>query len=171
MIVKLVFCNLAYSEEWYENLRQQNPNHFIIFDAIIRQLEKSRGDDISLSHLIEDLSIRGHSKSLDFNPIPSRGQLFSHNGTGIRHAKYSKSKNVAVIWERIGDTLYVTFDDHAPIRYHRAISFLRELRLGGIPLPKRARDRRRFIGKLYRFWGNRGKYRIKGIRPRDRFYE
>jgi hypothetical protein len=171
MKIKIVFCNLAYGEQWYDELRKQNPNHFCVFDAILRQLLVSKGEDISLLKLQEDLELRGQLELLNFKPIPANGQLFSHNGTGIRHVKYSKSKNIAVIWERIGETIFVTFDDHAPIRYHRAISFLRELRLGGAPMPKPARDRRRFTEKLYRFWGNRGKYRIKGVKPADRFYE
>src|SRR3712207_8974431 len=55
----------------------------------------------------------------------ARGQMLKHNGNGIRHAKFAPSKSIAVVWEKIGHIIYVTFDDHAPIRYHRAIWHLK----------------------------------------------
>jgi hypothetical protein len=171
MEIRLVFCNLAYNRKWYTDLRKQNPNHFLVFDAIFQEIFLSQGQDISLDRIRENLSVQGKEQVLDFSLLPSRGQLFGHNGTGIRHAKYSKAKNIAVIWERIGEVIYVTFDDHAPIRYHRAIYFFREIRLGRMPIPRQARDRRRFVSKLYRYWSDRRKYKIKGVRPGARHYE
>lgn len=171
MKIQMVLCNRAYGKTWYKNIRRTNQKHFLILDEILNQIQLSDGGDISLQKIKENREVAQVLDELSLNPIPSRGQMFSHNGNGIRHAKYSKSKNIAIIWERIGNVIFVTFDDHAPIRYHRAIYFLRELRLGRTPTARKSRDRRWFIQKLYRFWGDRGKYRMKGINPRDRYYE
>jgi|SRR5580692_9721004 len=94
-----------------------------------------------------------------------------HNGNGIRHAKYAPSKSIAVIWENIRGTVYVTFDDHAPIRYHRAISHLRDLRFGKPVFPKRARTTGRFLRILRRHWRNRANRALKGVNLRRRYYE
>jgi hypothetical protein len=78
--------------------------------------------------------------------------MLKHNGNGIRHAKFAPSKSIAVIWEKIEDTIFITFDDHAPIRYHRAITHLRDIKLGRRAFPRRARNSRKFLKKLNAYW-------------------
>lgn len=71
--------------------------------------------------------------------------MLRRNGNGLRHAKYAKSRSIAVFWELIGDTIYVTFDDHKRAEYHRAITHLRHIRLGKPAPPKQARNTSRFM--------------------------
>jgi len=169
---KITFCNRAYAKKWFRNLKRQNPSHFDILEAIIEEIEENEGGDISKESFFRRRpDIVRLVNSLEFDIIPSRGQMLRHNGNGIRHAKYSPSKSIAVIWERIGDTIFITFDDHAPIRYHRAICHLRDLRLGKPALPRRARITGRFLRRIKDFWTNRHLRRFKGFNPRDRYYE
>jgi hypothetical protein len=97
--------------------------------------------------------------------------MLRHNGNGIRHAKYTHSKSIAVVWEKIGEEIFVTFDDHAPIRYHRAITHLRDIKLGRPALPKPARNRGRFLRKLKIYWKFRYAKELKGVNLRRRYYE
>jgi len=169
---KITFCNRAYAKRWFKNLERQNPAHFDILRAIIEEVEDKDGGDIVKADLYARRpEIAQRVQELGFDPVPSRGQLLMHNGRGIRHAKFAPSKSIAMVWETIGDTIYVTFDDHAPIRYHRAISHLREIRLGKQPLPKRARNTRRFLKSLKKFWLRRHFGKLRGFNPRSRFYE
>jgi hypothetical protein len=97
--------------------------------------------------------------------------MLKHNGNGIRHAKFAPSKSIAVVWEKIGDTIYVTFDDHAPIRYHRAIAHLRDIKLGKPTYERRPRNTGRFLRSLKRFWKTRHNHKLHGFDPRDHYYE
>lgn len=106
-----------------------------------------------------------------FDIIPSRGQMLKHNGNGIRHAKFSPSKSIAIVWEKIGDTIYVTFDDHAPVRYHRAIAHLREIKLGKRPFARNSRNRGWFYRLMKESWSHGHRRRLKGFSARDRYYE
>jgi len=169
---EITFCNRAYSKRWFKNLKRQNSSHFEILQAIITEIEDKDGGDISKADIFRrDPGINQRVAALEFDIVPSRGQMLKHNGNGIRHAKYSPSKNIAVIWAKIGGTIYVTFDDHAPIRYHRAISHLRGIRLGKPVFPKRARKTGRFLLKLTRYWRFRFNKRLKGIDLKERYYE
>ncbi|MGY4359554.1 hypothetical protein ACVWZR_008699 [Bradyrhizobium sp. i1.3.1] len=169
---EITFSNRAYSERWHKNLKRQNGAHFDILTEIIVEIEAKDGGDISKADIFErNPQIRQRIAELDFDIIPSRGQLLRHNGNGIRHAKYAPSKSVAVIWEKIRDTIYITFDDHAPIRYHRAIAHLRDLRLGRPVFAKRARTTGRFMKILKRHWRQRADRALKGISLSDRYYE
>lgn len=168
----VVFCNRAYAKPWYRNLKRQNPEHFEIAQAIIEEIADKNGGDIVKADLYERRpEIAKRISTLGFDPIPSRGQMLRHNGNGIRHAKFSPSKSIAIIWENIGGTIYITFDDHAPIRYHRAISHLRDIKLGKPALPKRPRNTGRFLRKLKRFWAARHFGKLRGFNPRSRYYE
>jgi hypothetical protein len=169
---QITFSNRAYSERWYKNLERQNAEHFAILREIIAEIEAKDGGDISKADIFQRSPYIQHRiADLDFEIIPSRGQMLRHNGNGIRHAKYAPSKSVAVIWEKIRDTIYITFDDHAPIRYHRAIAHLRDIRLGKPAFAKRARTTGRFMKILKRRWRQRADRALKGISLTQRYYE
>jgi hypothetical protein len=106
-----------------------------------------------------------------FDIIPSKGQALTRNGNGIRHAKFSPSKQIAIIWEKIGETIYVTFDDHAPVQYHRAIRHLRDIRLGRPAYPARPRNTARFMRKLRIHWKKKYARVLHGINLASRYYE
>jgi hypothetical protein len=170
--VKITYCNRAYARAWFKNLERQNASHLAVLQAILREIEFKDGGDISKADIyrrepnIEQLvSVSG------FEIIPSRGQMLRHNGNGIRHAKYAPSKSVAVIWEKIGHNIFVTFDDHAPIRYHRAISHLRDIKVGKPAFPKRPRNTGRFFRNLKEYWRRRYLRTLKGIDLKQRYYE
>lgn len=136
--IKLTFCNRAYADNWYKNIRRHNGFTFKLLQAIITEIEDKNGSDITKADIYaRNEEVEVYLKSIQFDVIPSRGQMLRHNGNGIRHAKFTPSKNIAIVWERIGDTIFVTFDDHAPIRYYRAIKHLRDIKLGKPVFPKR----------------------------------
>lgn len=168
---EITFCNRAYSKKWYKNLRKQNPSHFEIMDAIIEEIQIKDGGDISRNDIGERRPDIGQKISdLGLKLYPSRGQMLMKNGYGIRHAKYSPSKNIAIIWEKIGNTIYITFDDHAPIRYHRAIRHLREIKLGKTPFPKHARVSGRFYRRMRQFWKKPYQRKFYGFNPDEMNY-
>jgi len=170
--VHITFCNRAYARAWFKNMRRQTPRHFEILQAIIEEIKDKDGDDIVKADLYARRpDIAQQIQALGFDPIPSRGQMLKHNGNGIRHAKFAPSKSIALVWEKIGDAIYITFDDHAPIRYHRAIAHLREIKLGKPALPKRARNTGRFLKNLKRLWVRRHYGKLRGFDPRSRYYE
>ncbi len=170
--IKITFCNRAYADNWYKMLRRQNATHFAILQVIIEEIQIKGGADISKSDMFHrSPEIQQKVDLLRFDLIPSRGQMLRHNGNGIRHAKFAPSKSIAVIWEKIGDTIFVTFDDHAPIRYHRAIRHLREIKLGKPAFPKPAKNTGRFLRNLKTYWKFRYSKDMWGFDPRQRFYE
>ncbi|MDL2405589.1 hypothetical protein PY650_07915 [Rhizobium calliandrae] len=146
---RITYCNRSYAKKWLENLERQNPKHFEILQAIIQEIEDKDGSDIVKADLYERRpDVAQCIADLKFDPLPSRGQMLRHNGNGIRHAKFAPSRSIAVVWEKIGDVIYITFDDHAPIRYYRAISHLREIRLGNPSSPSGQETRAGFSGSL-----------------------
>lgn len=170
--VKITFCNRAYAEKWYKNLERQNAKHFSLLQEIIAEVEEKDGRDITKQDIFKrSPAIEAYLASTQFDIIPSRGQMLKHNGNGIRHAKFAPSKSIAIVWEKMGDTIYVTFDDHAPIRYHRAISHLRDIKLGNRAFPKRPRVTGRFLRKLRWFWKQRFSKELRGFDPRRRYFE
>jgi hypothetical protein len=170
--IKITFCNRTYADSWYKMLRRQNANNFAILQAIIKEIQIKDGADISKSDIFERNSeIQQTIDILRFDIIPSRGQMLKHNGNGIRHAKFAPSKSIAVIWEKIGDSIFITFDDHAPIRYHRAIRHFREIKLGKPAFPKRSRNTGKFLRNLQTYWKFRYSKEMWGFDPRQRFYE
>lgn len=169
---KITFCNRAYADNWYKMLRRQNTAHFEILQSIIDEIIIKDGSDISKYDIFRrNPRIQQEIDDLQFDLIPSRGQMLRHNGNGIRHAKFAPSKSIAIVWEKIGGTIYITFDDHAPIRYHRAISHLRDIKLGRPAFPKRARNRGWFLRGLKSYWKLRHSKDLWGFDPRDRYYE
>lgn len=76
-----------------------------------------------------------------------------------------------MVWETIDKTIYITFDDHAPMRYYRGISRLWEIKLGQEPVPTRERNTGRLIKKLKPFWLRRHIRKLQGFNPRSRFFQ
>lgn len=170
--VEITYCNRAYGKRWFRRLRKQNPEHFRILWAIIDEIEIKDGGEISKQDIFtRKPQVAQRVTEMKFDIIPSRGQLLKHNSNGIRHAKYCPSKSIAVLWENIGGTIYVTFDDHAPIRYHRAISHLRDIKLGNPALPKKARISGRFLRQLRRYQEKRHGKGFRRFDPKRRYYE
>jgi hypothetical protein len=170
--VKITFCNRAYANKWYKNLERQSGVHFDVLQAIIEEIEDKDGGDIVKADIFaKNREIERLVTTLRFDIIPTRGQMLKHNANGIRHAKFAPSKSVAVIWEKIAETIYVTFDDHAPIRYHRAISHLKEIKLGKTVFPRHPRTTGRFLRKLKIYWKFRYAKKLKGISLKRRYYE
>lgn len=170
--VKITFCNRAYARKWFKNLERYNPSHFMVLQAIISEIEAKDGGDIIKADIYKrNPEIEQQINSIHFDIIPSRGQMLRHNGNGIRHAKYSPSRSIAIVWEKIGRTVFITFDDHAPVRYHRAISHLRDIKLGRPVLPKRARNTGHFFRKLRAYWKYRYRKELKGVNLKHRYYE
>jgi hypothetical protein len=170
--VKITFCNRAYAERWYENMQRQNPAHFDVLNAIIEEIEHKSGGEISKNDIFKrrpEIAMRVQADGFDI--IPSGGQMLRRNGNGLRHAKYAKSKSIALFWELIGDIIYVTFDDHKRAEYHRAISHLRHIRLGMPALPKQARNTGGFLRTL-RYYSRYGYHRrFKGFNATKAYYE
>lgn len=169
---EITFSNRAYAKRWFANLERQSPNHFAILKAIIEEIDEKDGGEISKADLYRRRpEIEVLIQRLGFDPVPSRGQMLRNNGNGIRHAKFAPSRSIAVVWENIRTQIYVTFDDHAPIAYHRAIAHLREIKMGASPRPKRAKNTGRFLRNLRQYWLRRHFGKLKGFNPRSRFYE
>ena len=170
--VKITFCNRAYADRWYENMQLQNPKHFDVLRTIIEDVSAKSGGDISKADIFKrHPGIAKRVQDEGFDIIPSGGQMLRRNGNGLRHAKYAKSRSIAVFWELIGDTIYVTFDDHKRAEYHRAITHLRHIRLGKPALPKQARNTSRFMRTL-RYFAKHGYHRrFRGFNATKAYYE
>jgi hypothetical protein len=70
------FCVFAYSKRWFKSLERQNPSHFDILRAIIAEIEDKNGGDISKADLFHrNPEVQQRVAGLDFDVIPSRGQL------------------------------------------------------------------------------------------------
>ena len=170
--LRIVFCNRAYADNWYKMLRRQSKTHFEILQAIIEEIQIRDGSDIKKADFFARRpDIQQKIRNLNFDPVPSGGQLLRHNGNGMRHAKFAPSKSIAVLWEKIGNVIYVTFDDHAPIRYHRAICHLRDLRLGRQTVLKRPRNSAKFLLNLKSYWRYRYSKEMRRFDPKRRYYE
>jgi hypothetical protein len=166
--LRIVFSNKTYGEEWFEDIKESNPAQYAVIQAIIEVIKDNAGGDISQAEVFaKDSAAEDYVRRNNYKIIPANGTMLQHNGEGIRHAKYAPSKSVAILWENIYGAIYVTFDDHAPVRYHRAIYFLRELTAGKQAFPLKSRNTRKFLEKLW----DKGKRKNKGIDPRKRYYK
>ncbi len=165
--VSLLVSNRAYNEAWLAELRENHPNGYMMITAILRAISAKDGGIITYADIVaSEERIAHHLREHDLTVIPSNGVALEHNGEGIGHAKYSNSKNIALLWEKIGNTIFVTFDDHAPIAYHRAIRCLRELRLGRHVQNMKPRTSRRLIKKIISPW-KKG----RGFNPKNKYYK
>ncbi|MBX7124031.1 MAG: hypothetical protein K1X42_18045, partial [Opitutaceae bacterium] len=166
--VNLIVANRTYGKAWLAELREAQPTGHMMIVAILRAIAARAGGAITRADVVAgDQAIERHLQESGLKVVPSNGVALEHNGEGIGHAKYSQSKSVALLWEKIGDTIYATFDDHAPIAYHRAIRCLRELRLGRAIPPTKARTSRNLIEKIQDPW----KYKNRGFNPKDKYYK
>ena len=164
---KVFFCNKTYNDKWLADIQASNGIHYKIIQAIIGQATLSGGDQIRQVDILEKHDeIREYLERRPFRLIPSSGTELTGNGRGIHHAKYSSTKSVAVLWRNINGRIHFTFDDHAPIKYHRAIYSFSQLQLGRQVFPLNAKCSRlaREILKSDKPW------RYKGVDLRNRFY-
>ncbi len=170
--IEITFCNRAYTDNWFDNVRKQNPEQMMVINAIIAEIESKDGGDIVKVDIYQrNPEVEEYVKTVKFDIIPTRGQMLQHNGNGIRHAKYSRSKSIALVWEKIGETIFVTFDDHARVGYHRAIAHLRNIKLGKPAFPRKARTGGKFYRKLKDYWKYGYTKKMKGISLRKLYFE
>ena len=165
--VEIFYCNKTYNRQWLKEKKRSNGIQYRIIHAIIELVESNGGGSISQREILDyDEDIESYFDRRKFRSIPASGTEMTGNGRRIHHAKYSPTKSVAVLWSVIQDKIYITFDDHQPIKYHRAIHSFHQLRLGRqvFPLKSKCSRRMREILKSKNPW------RYKGIDPRDRFY-
>lgn len=166
--VTLQVSNSAYNERWLADVEASNPAHYKMITALLMVISANDGGPISYADVSnQGAEIEAYVRETGLRVIPSNGVEFEGNGKGICHAKYSATKSVALVWENIEGTIFVTFDDHAPIAYHRAIRHLRELRLGKNPMRKSGRTSRKIMEKL----ATTGQRKHRGWNPRDKFFK
>jgi hypothetical protein len=128
---RIVYCNSNYSERWFFDKKTSNGIQYRIIHAIVELVCRNNGGTIDQRSLLEfDPGIAAYIERRPFRIVPSAGTEMKANGKGIHHAKYSPTKSVAILWQMIRGVVYFTFDDHAPIKYHRAIYSFHQLRLG-----------------------------------------
>ena len=149
--LKLQFCvgNRAYGHAWLRGLEISHPDQFATIGGILRTVLVADGGDITQQGVAE------HSQQVatflikkQLKVVPKDGCIMSNNGDGIRHAKYSQSKNIAVLWLRVGGTVYYTFDDHGGVTFHRGIYVLQNLKHGRTVAPIKERTPLRVIKEL-----------------------
>jgi hypothetical protein len=166
--LEIFVSNRAYGEEWLDDIRRSNPTHHAVITAIIETIRDNDGGDISQAEVCaKDPAVAEYVQVSAYKLVPSDGVKLEHNGEGIRHAKYAPSKSVAVLWEKIDETIYVTFDDHRPVAYHRAVRCLCDLRLGKQVFPLKSRNSRDLIEKLRAGQTRKNKW----FDPRQRHYK
>lgn len=164
---KIFHCNKTYNEDWLLDKKTSNGIQYKIIHAIIEVAKNNDGERITQKELLDfDADIQEYLERRAFKIVPSSGTELTGNGRGIHHSKYAPTKSVAVLWQKIGETIYFTFDDHAPIKYHRAIYSFHQLRLGRKLFPLNARCSRR-IREILR---SKKPWKYKGINVRTRYY-
>ena len=167
MEIEIFHCNRTYSSAWLDEKRVANGIQYRVILAILDLIRVNRGGPITQKELLEHSEeVREYMERRAFRTTPSSGTEMIGNGRGIHHAKYSSGKNVAVLWCVIKGRIYVTFDDHAPIKYHRAIYCFHQIRLGRPVLPRAPRC----SPKMRRVLTSKTPWIYKGIDPRDRYY-
>lgn len=159
MTIKILHCNKTYGEDWFLNMGKENGMHYKIILAIIEAIKQSDGGEISKQAIYTfDPEIEEYVTRRRFKIFPAGGQGLTGNGEGIFHAKFASSKSVAVLWWKVNRVIYITFDDHAPVKYHRAIYTYHRLRVGKYVYPLRPRSSRKLIEllKSKQRWSYRG---------------
>ncbi|MFM0504286.1 hypothetical protein [Paraburkholderia caffeinilytica] len=149
MAIKIFHCNKAYGEDWLADITKENGMHYRIILAIVEAIKQSDGGEISKQSIYTfDPEIEEYVTRRRFKIFPAGGQALTGNGEGIFHAKFASSKSVAVLWWKLHRVIHVTFDDHAPVKYHRAIFTFHRLRVGKYIYPLRARSSRKLMELL-----------------------
>ena len=147
--IEVFTCNATYGDEWLADIESSNPSHYGLIIAIMGAIQDNDGGDITAKDVFEqDPEIQGLVRSSRYRIAPIGGLELKGTGKNIRNVKYSSSKSVAVLWEKIVDRIYITFDDHAPVQYHRAIECFNEIRVKGTTLPKQGRTSRNLLDKM-----------------------
>lgn len=150
MNIEFFFCNKTYNEQWLKDKQQGNTYQYAVIETIIEVIKRNYGGSITQQEVFEsNQRVKEYVERRRYKIVPSGGQELQGGGKGIRHAKYAHSKSVAILWEKIGDTIYITFDDHAPVKYHRAIYSFHKLRMGRKALPMKSRTSRRTLEALH----------------------
>ncbi len=150
MDIEIFFCNKTYNERWLKDKETGNTHQYAVIIAIIEVIKANHGERITQQEVLDhDPRVKDYVERRKYKIIPGAGQELHGGGKGIRHAKYAPTKSVAVLWEKIRKTIYITFDDHAPVKYHRAIHSFHKLRLGRHPLPMKPRSSRRTVEVLH----------------------
>jgi hypothetical protein len=164
---RIVYCNSNYNEKWFFDKKTSNGIQYKIIHAIIELACRNDGGAVDQKSFLEfDSEIAEYLERRSFRVIPSSGTELVGNGKGIHHAKYSPTKSVAILWEKVRGVIYFTFDDHAPIKYHRAIYSFHQLRLGRTVSPLKPRSGR-LVREIAR---SRKPWRYKGIDLKSRYY-
>lgn len=167
MELEIFHCNRTYSAAWLDEKKMSNGIQYLVIEDIFDLIRIRRGGAITQKELIEHSeSFRGYIAKRPFRATPSSGTEMIGNGRGIHHAKFGPAKNVAVLWCVIRGIIHVTFDDHAPIKYHRAIYCFHQIRLGRPVTPRSSRC----SPKMREILSSKTPWIYKGINPRDRHY-
>ena len=99
--LEIYTSNTSYGQAWLDQMKEANPSQHAVIQAIVAVIQKNDGGDISEAEIFaEDPAVAAYVKASHYRILPSNGQELRHNGRGIRHAKYSPSKNIAVLWEQ-----------------------------------------------------------------------
>lgn len=163
---EVFFCNKTYNQEWLDDKKISNTIQYRIINSIIETIKIKKGGAITESEILDqDPEVKEYVTRRGFKIIPAGGAELKGGGKGIRHVKYAPSKSVAVLWQRIEGVIYITFDDHAPIKYHRAIYSFHKLRLGRYVVTMRPRTSATTLEVLFsdRPWIYKGaNLRLKG---------
>lgn len=164
-VLETFVCNRTYNREWFKDIQYSNESQYLVIEAIFDTILEKDGGDFTHDDVLDKCPrVSEYISEKEFKLIPSGKLHLKGNGKGIRHVKYAPKKSVAILWEKIRDTIYVTFDDHAPIAYHRAIENFHRIRLGQHTIEKNARTSRKFIEKLKKPHSRK----LKGVRLREK---
>ncbi|WP_086969698.1 hypothetical protein [Vibrio coralliirubri] len=164
---EVFFCNQTYTYSWLKDKKKSNGIQYKIIQAIMDLALKNGGGAITQQEMLAySPEIGEYLERRSFRVVPASGTEMTGNGRCIHHAKYSHTKSVAVLWSVIDEKIYFTFDDHAPIKYHRAIYSFHQLRLGRSVYPRRAKC----SPKMRKILKSKKPWIYKGIDPRERYY-
>jgi hypothetical protein len=164
---EIFFCNQTYNRDWLRDKKVSNGIQYKIIKAIIDLAGKAGGGSITQQAMLEySVEVGQYLERKAFRVVPASGTAMTGNGRGIHHAKYSPTKSVAVLWSVVNEKVFFTFDDHAPVKYHRAIYSFHQLRLGRKVFPRRAKCSR----KMREILKSKSPWRYRGIDPRERYY-
>jgi hypothetical protein len=147
--LKFLVGSKAYGYAWLQGLAVSHPNQYATIGAILNAVLESGGGDISQKQVTKhNQQVANYVEKERFVIIPKNGCVMSDNGDNIRHAKYSKSKNIAVLWLCVGQTIYYTFDDHGGVTFHRGIYVLQSIQHGRNVGPIKQRTPQRIVREL-----------------------
>lgn len=149
MEIEVFFSNKTYNNGWYEDVKINNPIQFKVIETIIETIRDFEGEIFTQTDVVKRNSeVKKYIEDKSFRIIPSSNPKLVGNGEEINHVKFSPSKSVAILWEVINDKIYITFDDHTPVPYLRAIKNFHRLRVGEPTILDISRTSRKLLNKL-----------------------